>query len=85
MTSLTHFRAFSIDAIAISVLQSMSQTPMLEILAGEEGAKENDLEVDSGNGFDDVNGCQACHRNGGGASLSARTILLFLDKSGILD
>ena len=84
MTSLTHFRAFSIDSIAMSVVQSISQTPMVEILAGE-GAKENDLEVDSGNGCDDVNGCQACHRNGGGASLSARTILLFLDKSGILD
>ena len=48
---------------------------MVEILAGGEGAKENDLEVDSGNGCDDDNGCHACHRNGGGASLSARTML----------
>ena len=91
ITSLTHLRAFSIDSIAMSVLCSISQTPMLENLAGEEGAKENDLEVDNGNGCDanveeeEGNGCQGCHRIGGGASLSALTILHFLIGSMILD
>ena len=55
----------------MSVLQSISQTPMLENLGGE-GAREKDLEVDNGKGITDGSGC---HRTGGGASLSALTIL----------
>ena len=59
---------------------------MVGNLAGE-GAKENDLEVDKGygpygieaNGDDD----KGCHRNGVGASLSART--MFSTDFGISD
>ena len=59
------------DSIAMSVLQSISQTLMLENLGGE-GAREKDLEVDNGKGITVGRGC---HRTGGGASLSALTIL----------